>query len=269
MGSSRAGSIALAACDGMKSFLYEEIARLEERHWWFVGRRRIVFDLIDSHVSPPVRILDAGCGAGFTTAALAVFGEVAAFDMAPEAIDCAARKAPVVKLGTITAIPYADGCFDMVTALDVLEHEEDEATALGELSRVLKPGGILVITVPACRFLWSPHDEVNGHKRRYSAGELRAKLRQGGFEILKLSYYNALLFVPIALARFFRCRFPARQEPKLSDFSVLHRKPVNAILSAIFSLERHLLRYVDLPFGVSLVCVAERVEGFGKAESIE
>src|SRR5262245_484724 len=157
----------------MKAFLYEDFFHhLEERHWWFVGRRKIVFDLIQRYALQPARILDAGCGTGYTGRELRRFGEIYAFDVAPEAVTHAAARGLTVKQGELTAIPYADGDFDLVTALDVLEHVENDRLALAELWRVMKTGGTLLFTVPAYHFLWSPHDEVNNHKRRYTAKEI-------------------------------------------------------------------------------------------------
>lgn len=245
----------------MRPFLYDDFFHsLEENHWWFVGRRRIVFDLIQRYVPRLARILDAGCGTGYTAREFARFGEVFAFDAAPEAVAYAAARGLAVRQGEITAIPYTNEYFDLVTALDVLEHIEDDRQALSELSRVLKPGGILLLTVPACPFLWSPHDEVNHHKRRYTAREFRVKVQEAGFYILKLSHYNTCLFAPILLARLFRRLFPARQEEKRSDFSLVQRGVLNTLLTRVFSAEAHLLRYVDLPFGVSLVGVVKKAD---------
>jgi SAM-dependent methyltransferase len=233
---------------------------LEENHWWFVGRRRIVFELIQYYIPRPARVLDAGCGTGYTARELARFGEVSAFDTAPQAVAYAAARRLAVKQGEVTAIPYADGEFDLVTALDVLEHVEDDRQALAELLRVLKPGGILILTVPAYQFLWSPHDEVNHHKRRYTAGELRRKTQEAGFHVLKLSYYNTALFIPIALARLFRRLFPAGREEDRSDFSLVNRGMVNTLLTRVLSAEAYPLRYIGLPFGVSLVGVAKKLD---------
>lgn len=243
----------------METFLYDDFYHnLEERHWWFVGRRRIVSALIDRYAARPRRILDAGCGTGYTASQLAARGEVHAFDSAPEAVKYAGARGISARQGELTAIPYDDGLFDLVTALDVLEHVDDDRVALGELRRVLRPGGILVLTVPAYRFLWSPHDEVNRHKRRYTAKELREKAEACGFEVLKLSYYNALLFPAIFALRVLRSLFPARREEDRSDFSIAREGIVNSILTAILSAEARILPRLNFPFGVSLVGVARR-----------
>lgn len=245
----------------MQRFLYDTFFHsLEEHHWWFVGRWRIVRDLTERYVPRPARILDAGCGTGYTTKELVRFGEVVAFDAVSAAVAYATARGLTVKQGTLTAIPYADQDFDLVTALDVLEHVEDDKQALSELSRVLKPGGILLLTVPAYRFLWSPHDEMNHHKRRYTAGEVRTKVQEAGFRILKLSYYNTVLFAPIVLARLFRRLFPSKQEEQRSDFSLRLPGMLNTLLARVLVAEMHVLRYADLPFGVSVVGVAQKLD---------
>jgi SAM-dependent methyltransferase len=243
----------------MKTFLYRDFHYLEERHWWFVGRQKIIFTLIQRYAPQPARILDAGCGAGYTTSALRRFGEVFAFDSAPEAVAYAMERELQVKQGEMTAIPYADEDFEVVTALDVLEHAENDKLALTELWRVMKTGGALFFTVPAYRFLWSPHDDVNQHKRRYTAKEVRAKMAETGFSLLKLSYYNTLLFPPIAATRAFRRLFPAAEVENRSDFSLPYHGGINTILTSLFTLEARLLRSMNFPFGVSLVGVAKKL----------
>jgi len=242
----------------MQSFLYDEFFQLEERHWWFVGRRRIVCDLLQRHLSQPARILDAGCGTGYMAQELRRFGEVWAFDAAPEAVAYAAARGLRVRQGDLTAIPYADGRFDLVTALDALEHVEDDRQALAELWRVLQPGGMLLLTVPAYQFLWSPHDEVNHHKRRYTAGALHRGLQEAGFGIVKLSYYNTLLFAPVAVIRLVRRLWPARSQAQESDFTLGSLGVVNSVLARLLAAEAHVLRYVALPFGVSVIGVAQK-----------
>ena len=242
----------------VEPFLYHDFFHgLEEDHWWFVGRRRIVLDLIGRYVRPPVRILDAGCGTGYQAREMARFGEVCAFDSAVQAVRYAAARGVAARQGELEAIPYADGDFDLVTALDVLEHADDDRRALSEIARVLRPKGLLVLTVPAFRFLWSAHDEVNHHKRRYTARGLRRKVTEAGFAVLRLTYYNTALFAPIALVRLAgRLRSPAGR----SDFSVGSRALVNGFLKRVLFAEAWWLRHADFPFGVSLVAVLTKLD---------
>jgi ubiquinone/menaquinone biosynthesis C-methylase UbiE len=244
----------------MKEFLYDDFFQLEKNHWWFIGRRKIVFRLIERYKPTPSIILDAGCGTGYTAMQLRQYGKVLAFDSSPAAVEYTKQRGfDSVKQGSMTAIPYPSEMFDIVTALDVLEHVEDDRSSIVELCRVLRPGGILVITGPAFKFLWSPHDDINLHKRRYTAGEIKEKVESAGLRILKLSYFNSFLFPAIFLARLFRKVFPAANEEAKSDFTVFNRGFINTALEKILSVESHLLSHVSFPVGVSLVCVARKI----------
>lgn len=241
----------------MKEFLYDEFFQLEQTHWWFRGRRSILFRLIERYKPKPDLILDAGCGTGYMATELSRFGQIRAFDFSEAAVRYTRRRGlDFVKQGSLTAIPYPSETFGLVTALDVIEHIEDDRSALMELRRVLKADGTLVITVPAFNLLWSPHDDVNLHKRRYTARELREKVEGAGLRVQRLSYYNFFLFPPILLMRLFRKAFPAAHEEEKSDFSVAHGGFINTALQMVLSAESRLIRFVDFPFGVSLVCIA-------------
>jgi ubiquinone/menaquinone biosynthesis C-methylase UbiE len=245
----------------MRDFLYDDFFHLEQNHWWFIGRRKIILSLIDHHNKQvPCRILDAGCGTGYTALALSRYGKVSALDPSEAALDYVKQRGiESVKQGSMTAIPYPSETFDIVTALDVLEHIEDDRSSIAELCRVLRPAGILVITVPAFNFLWSPHDDINLHKRRYTAAEIRNKIESSGLKIHKLSYFNFFLFPAILLVRFFRKAFPAPNEEAKSDFSIFNQGFINTMLQKILSAESKLLIYFNFPCGLSLVCVAKKL----------
>ncbi|MGZ5221278.1 MAG: class I SAM-dependent methyltransferase, partial [Chitinophagaceae bacterium] len=161
--------------------------------------------------------------------------------------------------GSVTQLPFPDEHFDIVCALDVLEHVEEDAAAMQELKRVLKTGGALVVTVPAFRFLWSRHDLVNHHKRRYTLKDLTRKLMAKGFIISYLSYFNTLLFAPIACYRLLG-RFNMQQRNLRSDFEsrLSGNHFLNRMFRSIFGLEKKMLKHIRLPFGVSIVVVAKK-----------
>ncbi len=236
---------------------YERMASLEDRHWWFLARRAIVAKIIAGLKLPPqARILDAGCGTGGNLAMLRNFGEVEATEMDDGARTIAAAKGvAAVSPGRLPdALPFQGAEFDLITLLDVLEHVADDEAALESLSGLLRPGGHLVTTVPAFSFLWSEHDEVHRHYRRYRKRELENKVRQAGMNVVYASYFNTFLFPLIATVRL-GGRFLKRR--KGGDL-VMPGGGVNRLLYAIFSSERALLGKMRLPFGVSLLLVARK-----------
>jgi SAM-dependent methyltransferase len=238
--------------------LYVQHDLLEEDHWWFVGRRRIVLSVIHSFVPRGVQLemLDVGCGTGGMLNAMRTFGIVTGMDSAQFAIDRARqRSGGRVEWGMLPGpVPFEPESFEVVTALDVIEHVDEDEEALRTINRLLRPGGLFVCTVPAFQFLWSGHDEVNHHRRRYRRSELERKTRRAGFRIRKLTYFNFLLFGPIALTRLMG-RLSGRAR---SDFEI-PSGGVNGALAGILGAERHLLKFGSLPFGVSLLAVCEKV----------
>lgn len=238
---------------------------MEDLHWWFVGRRRILLEVLNRYLAPngsqTRRILDVGCGTGTMLTYLASFGKAEGVDIDEEAIGyCRDRGLQNVRLGEASSLPFGDGSFDLVTALDVVEHLDDDVAAFREMKRVLRPGGQILVTVPAHRFLWGDQDEVNMHKRRYNARELRDRLVESGFDVLRISYMNAILFAPIAavrLARRLEHRLRKRIQPQ-SDFRYPAPGPVNFLLAAVFGAEGPILRRMNIPFGVSILALAQR-----------
>ena len=245
----------------MDSTLLDIFYKFESTNWWFVGRRKLVLSLINTYLSckGSARILDAGCGTGAMLDHLSRYGSAMGVDIAKEASDyCRSRGRNEVAGGDITALPFAESGFDLVTALDVVEHIVDEKTAFDQLARTCKPGGIVVVTVPAYQWLWSPHDVLNHHERRYVARELRAQIEQAGLRVLRLTYANTFLFPVVVLVRVFRKLFLAHRYK--SDWDVNMHVPslINRLLIAIYSLEVAILKHLDMPFGVSVVCVAKK-----------
>lgn len=180
---------------------YRVVHEVEESHWFFVARRNILGRLLDGLMSGTVqpRILDVGCGTGATTGFLEQFGEVTGIDPSATAIEyCRQQGRERLCLADGQNLPFADESFDLVVALDLLEHLEQESEGLSEAWRVLKDGGHALLVVPAFGFLWSDFDRFSGHYRRYSKEELRRKIEEPGFEVTRLSYFNTLLF-PLVL----------------------------------------------------------------------
>jgi SAM-dependent methyltransferase len=248
----------------MREDFYAEYFRIEDRHWWFIGRRRIVLALLAAHLSRREgggrRILDLGCGTGTMLAHLRRFGEVQGVDADERAVKfCRSRGEDRVQLLRARTLPFPDHTFDLVTALDVLEHIEDDEGALQEVARVLRPGGTLLATVPAYGWMWGAQDEISHHFRRYTAGQLEKLICRARFETERLTYFNTILFPPIAAIRVAR-RVWRRQSDTRSDFEMTQPGVVNRMLSGVFSSEARWLRRRDLPVGVSLLAVATTPE---------
>jgi SAM-dependent methyltransferase len=187
----------------MTTIAVAEMTTIEDRHWWHIARRRIVNDVLErSHLPQPSRLLDAGCGGGAMLDVLSDYGDVAGLDMNPELVELARRRGyDDIREGVVEQLPWADETFDVVTLLDVLEHTADDDVTLKELRRVVRPGGRLLVTVPAHQVLWSNHDVVNDHYRRYSRRTLRAAASGAGWSLDRLTPFNSLLLAPAAAVR--------------------------------------------------------------------
>jgi SAM-dependent methyltransferase len=244
----------------MHKEFYAEYYEIEDKHWWFVGRRHVLLAILDKYLPSckSRRILDVGCGTGTMLGYLTRYGQVQGIDADEEAVRfCMERGVTNVQQVTSASLPFADGAFDLITMLDVLEHIEDDAGTLRELYRILRPGGVILISVPAYPFLWGPQDEISNHKRRYVAPELRARLVEAGFRIQRLSYFNTFLFPAIAGIRLIRPYRPGSPDLK-SDFTMTKPGPANRLLSRIFALEAPIVRMTNLPFGVSIVALVRK-----------
>lgn len=242
----------------MDKSLYRTFFNIQQRHWWFVTKKSIILDIIDRSHQPNHNslALDIGCGAGLMLGALAVRGHTCGMDMSDDAIGFSKEIFDgTIKKGSLPDdVPYATDSFTLITALDVIEHVDDDVGALKALRSRLVDNGIAVITVPAYMFLWSAHDEVNQHKRRYTAKELTSKLKAAGFSIEKLSYFNTLLFPVVYVVR--KLNNMLGREGA-SDVE-MPGDVANFILTRVFGLEKYLLRFMDLPFGVSILAVVRK-----------
>ena len=240
--------------------------QLEERHWWFAGRRDVVYDLIQRlQLSPTAAILEIGCSGGPLMQRLraAGYADLTGIDVSAPAIELAqARGVPNVSVMDGAALEFADTRFDLVIASDVLEHIENEAKALSEWTRVLKPGGQMLVFVPAHSYLWSEHDVVNHHFRRYSRAGLVAALIRAGLRPSRSSFWNAAMYFPTAALRLGRrlVSGPVSSEKKPGATGDLHHfaGPANAALLGWVKAENRLLRHVDLPLGVSVFALAQK-----------
>jgi len=244
----------------MRSDAYTLAAQVEEDHWWFRGRRAILRSVLNRYAPPtasPRMILEVGCGNGGNLPLLASYGRVCAVELDDGARSRASRRdvAQVEKGWLPDALPFGEERFDLIAALDVLEHVEEDRAAVRALHGRLGPHGLLVMTVPAYKWLWNRHDEFSEHKRRYRRDQLVALMSDVGFNVVFSSYFNTILF-PIAVAGI--------QLGKLFEDSArcamqIPPAPVNVVLEAVFSMESRLLPRVSFPYGVSiLVCAFAR-----------
>ena len=236
----------------------------EEHHWWYLGRRRILLRLLDGWV-PPVdgrrerQVLDVGCGTGGMLSHLGRYGDAFGIDMHEQAVRfCRTRGLEHVQLVGDPPYPFADEQFDLVTVLDVIEHVEDDVAVLKEISRVMRPGGILLVTVPAYMSLWGGEDVISHHLRRYRSGQLRERMIAADLEVQRLSYFNTLLFPAVAGIRLAR-RLSAKSDTRVdSDSDVSVPNAVNEVLTRLFSAEAALIERMNLPFGVSILGLATK-----------
>jgi SAM-dependent methyltransferase len=238
----------------MERAVFDRMAELDSRHWWFVARRRILADLIEREVPLPAdaRILEIGCGTGHNFDMLGRFGTIDALEIDEGARALASsrlgREIGTAPLPQLTGVP--DGHYHLVALLDVLEHIEEDRASLASIKRKLAPGGRILVTVPANQWMWSAHDSAHHHHRRYSKAGLRKVIESAGLNIETLTYFNTLLF-PLAAA----ARIAGKMMGKKESDDSLPPAPVNSLFRTIFGLERHLVGRVPLPAGVSLVAV--------------
>jgi SAM-dependent methyltransferase len=240
----------------MDDRLMRAMLELDEHHWWYRGRRRVIHAELERLSLPAgAKILDAGCGSGRTLQELERYGEVRGIELNEEAAEIARdRRHGEVLVGRLEELPYGEGTFDLVTCLDVVEHTPDDRVALAELRRVTARGGWLVVTVPAYQALWSAHDEANHHYRRYSRRTLRAVALAAGWEIERVTSFNSVLLPPAAVVRIAQ----RRRHTDGNGSSDLRLGPswLNRALEAPFALEaRWLARGRTLAVGLSLLAV--------------
>lgn len=233
------------------------MAEHDSTHWWYRARRDILADYIRRYARPPAgaRILEIGCGTGHNLPMLATFGTVDAIEIDPAARAIASQRLgkPVGDAPLPTLAGVERGAYDLIAVLDVIEHIEDDVAALRAMADCLRPGGKVLVAVPAHQWMWSAHDVVNHHHRRYSKATLAKAIRDAGLTFRKMRWFNSLLF-PLAAAARVAGRITGRDDSDDSPPAA----PVNAAFEAIFRIERHLVGRVPMTPGVSIVTLVER-----------
>ncbi len=255
----------------MEPNAYAEFRDEEGKHWWFIGRKRIFSHLIQRIVrhlgGGPIRSLDLGCGMGGMLDELANAGSACGTDIEQTAlVHCRERGYAAVFKAHGEHLPLPDGSLDLICAFDTLEHIAAEQETIEECFRVLRPGGFILLSVPAYQLLYSHQDKVVHHQRRYTDGDLARKLTRGGFRVTRLSYINFLLFPAILpvllLIKLKEALFPPANDADSSNVSISRPAPwLNNILAAIFAFERHLVGGCSVPVGHSLVAVGRKPGG--------
>lgn len=243
----------------MQQHTYAIMYEVEGSHWWFVGRRKIIVSFLEhairdiSKLRP--RILDVGCGTGANLQMLSKFGVAEGVDVSTEALDfCRARGLAKVKQGAAESLPYEDASFDLVTALDVVEHLDDDVAGLREIKRVLRPGGRSLLFVPAFMFLWGVQDDISHHRRRYRIPELKARLSRAGLSIERATYANMTFFLPILLGRLLM-KLTGLRPASENNINI---GALNGLLARVLGAESWWLKRMNFPFGVSIICVARK-----------
>jgi len=245
----------------MEQSFYKNYFELEKGNWWFRVRRNIVFWFLNrNRIGQGKKILDYGCGSGFLVGKLQESGlDAYGVDISKEAISLGvSRGIKNLSIASGIELDFADNFFDAVLALDVVEHIEDDKAAIKELGRLVRPGGYLILTVPAYQWMWGIQDEVAHHYRRYSMKSILDLIKTRlDLTVTRKSHFNTFLFFPAAAVRIVSKLFKSKNRE--SDFDI-NNKLLNKLLYNIFNLEAKLLRYINFPFGVSILLVLKKNE---------
>lgn len=249
----------------MQQHTYAIMNRVEDSHWWYVGRRAIlesflrgIVQNLQSEIQNP-KILDVGCGTGGNLEMLLKFGAAEGVDVSDEALEFCKSKGLKAHKGLAEKLPFANESFDIVTALDVVEHLDDDIAGLREMYRVLKAGGKTLIFVPAFMWLWGVQDDVSNHRIRYTKKQIVERLRKAGFEIERATYANWTFFAPILAGRTLMKITGIKPESENN----VNVSALNGIFGKIFGAEKLWLKNFDFPFGVSIVIVAKKADKRG------
>ena len=244
----------------MQTHTYGIMNRVEDSHWWFIGRRKILESFmaeISDAISPrqsPLRILDVGCGTGANLEMLSKFGSAEGIDVSDDALTYCQAKGLKVTKGIAEDLPFENGVFDIVTGLDVVEHLDDDVAGLKEMFRVTSDGGRMLIFVPAFMWLWGVQDDISNHRIRYTKKEIQERVEKAGFTVERATYANITFFAPILAGRLLM-RLTGIKPESENNVNV---SALNGIFGWIFGAERHYLKRADLPFGVSIVVLARK-----------
>ena len=232
---------------------------VDDHHWWYRGRRRVIRAELDRLPLPRrARVLDAGCGSGRTLEELVDYGEAAGIELDDDAAELArARGIADVRVGRLEQLPWPSATFDLITCLDVIEHVADDRLALAELHRVCRPGGFMLVTVPAYQALWSRHDDANHHYRRYSRGSLRSAAIGAGWAVVRVSSFNSVLLAPAAVIRLGQRQFGTHNG--YTNDLALGPRWLNDLLEQPLRFEADWLRHGGtLPAGLSVLAVLRK-----------
>jgi SAM-dependent methyltransferase len=245
----------------MQEHTYSIMYEVEGRHWWFLGRRKIIESFVERICEdigkPDPQILDVGCGTGANLQMLSNFGVAEGVDVSEDALEfCRARGLSKVKEGAAEALPFEDASFDLVTGLDVVEHLDDDVAGLKEMRRVLRPRGRALVFVPAFMFLWGVQDDISHHRRRYTLADLKTRMAEAGLTVERATYANITFFLPILIGRVIM-RLTGVRPASENNITI---GALNGLLGWILGAERWWLRWLNFPFGVSIVCVAQRTD---------
>ena len=236
---------------------YGRMYEAEERQWWYAGMRAISGALLDKHLAGGGHhILDAGCGTGNNLVHFRARGRPVGVDLSEDALRFCRTRGVLAARASVLALPFGGSVFDLVTSFDVLYHRwvEDDRAAVAELARVLKPGGLLLVRVPALQMLWGAHDEAVLSRHRYTRGEVDALLRGAGFDVLESTYANSILFPVLALRRAVD-RLTGRHG---SDVGFLPA-PLEAAFRGLLLAESRMVRHVKLPIGASVIALGRKI----------
>ena len=238
---------------------YQKLYKFENFYWWHIGRKQIIQTLLSKiRLKTNSRILDAGCGTGGNMRILAQFGNVIGIDNSPEAIKfCKKRGFENIQLKNIENTGFSDNSFDLIVALDLLEHLDNDVEVLKEFHRVLKKDGYILISVPAYQFLWSEHDVAVHHKRRYSMKEINKCLLKANFQIIRKTFAITFIVPIVFIYRIIPKIFSGFKQQKSSDYVILPSF-VNNFFIFLLSIEAFLLKYINFPFGISIMCIVKK-----------
>ncbi len=245
----------------MQQHTYEIMNRVEDSHWWFVGRRAILESFLEQIIQNPKskiqnpKILDVGCGTGANLEMLANFGEAEGVDVSDAALEFCKQKGLKAHKGLAESLPFADESFDVVTALDVVEHLDDDIAGLKEMNRVLRTSGKTLIFVPAFMWLWGVQDDVSNHRIRYTKKQIVERLEKAGFTIERATYANITFFAPILSGRTLMKLTGIKPESENN----VNVSALNGVFGKLYGAEKFWLKKFNFPFGVSIVIVAEKV----------